>query len=313
MICAPAAPSRVAAAASAKFRAHHPQRRLARGAHELARRGHAQALVEDNAHRRTRSHAGQAAGEKRIIRQHRADADQDGIALRAEQMDAIAHSFARDRDRLAAGGADLAVGRDCELQDHMWAPVADAAEMPGVVERSLRRAETHVHRDAGRTQTGMALACDFRIGILDRRHHALDAGRNHRIGTRRRFAEMRARLQRDVERGPARRLTGTPQGLGLAMRTSAGLRPAAADDDAVFHDDGADGRIGPGPPLPAPAERQRKLHEAAIGVLGFADLLRELILQDAEDHLRIAASRASSSPESSPSTSAKSLASRKLR
>ena len=41
--------------------------------------------------------------------------------------------------------------------------------------------------------------------------------------------------------------------------------------------------------------------------------LRELVFQNAEDHLRNVATRASSSPESSPSTVSKSLASRKLR
>jgi len=85
------------------------------------------------------------------------------------------------------------------------------------------------------------------------------------------------------------------------------------DDHPVLDDDGSHRRVRPGAPLPAPAERQRKLHEASVSVLGVAGLLRKLIFQDAEDHLRTVASRASSSPESSPSTSAKSLASRKLR
>ena len=42
-------------------------------------------------------------------------------------------------------------------------------------------------------------------------------------------------------------------------------------------------------------------------------VVRELVFQDTEDHLRIVASRLSSSPSSSPSTVLKSLASRKLR
>ena len=46
----------------------------------------------------------------RIVRQHRADADQDGVALRAQQMHPRLRGLARDRDRLAAGGADLVVG-----------------------------------------------------------------------------------------------------------------------------------------------------------------------------------------------------------
>src|SRR3954451_2667185 len=159
----------------------------------------------------------------------------------------------------------------------------------------------------------MALPRYFRIGILDRCHHPLDAGRDHGVGARRRLAEMRARLERDIERGATRRFARPQQGFGLGMRAATRFRPAAADDHAVLYDDRTHSRIGPGAPLPASAERERKLHEATVGVLGFAKLLRELVFQNPEDHLRIAASRASSSPESSPSTSAKSLASRKLR
>ena len=63
----------------------------------------------------------------------------------------------------------------------------------------------------------------------------------------------------------------------------------------------------------APAKRQRKLHEALVRRFGFFGFLRVLVFQNAEDHLRNVATRASSSAESSPSTASKSLASRKLR
>src|SRR6202012_2511728 len=122
---------------------------------------------------------------------------------------------------------------------------------------------------------------------------------------------MRARLQRDIERGAARGFACALQGLRLGMRAAARLGPAAADNDAILHPAPADGRIGPGAPLPAPAERQRQLHEAPVGLLRCVAFLGKLIFQDAEDHLRIVASRVSSS--SSPSTVSKSLASRKLR
>src|SRR5437016_3826908 len=124
---------------------------------------------------------------------------------------------------------------------------------------------------------------------------------------------MRTRLQRHIERGPARRLACAPQRLGLGMRPAAGLGPAAADNDAVLHHDRAYGRIGPGASLPAATERQRQLHGTQVGGFGVAECLPELVFQDTEDHFRIAASRLSSSPVSSPSTASKSLASRKLR
>src|SRR3984893_5758337 len=124
---------------------------------------------------------------------------------------------------------------------------------------------------------------------------------------------MRARLKNRSERGHARGLTGSLQSLRLGAGTAARLRPAAANNDTVLDHDRADGGIGPGAALPAPPERQRKLHEARIGGFLLLRLFRELVFQDAEDHLRNSVTRASSSPESSPSTASKSFASRKLR
>src|SRR5579863_7514207 len=97
------------------------------------------------------------------------------------------------------------------------------------------------------------------------------------------------------------------------MRTATGLGPAPSDDDTVLDHHGAHGRVGPRTPQSAPAERQRELHEAPVGSLQLLRFLAELFFQNAEDHLRNRAIRASSSPESSPSTASKSLASRKLR
>src|SRR5690348_483639 len=118
---------------------------------------------------------------------------------------------------------------------------------------------------------------------------------------------MRTRLQRHIERGAPRGFPGTSQRLRLGMWPPAGLRPATADDDAIFHDDRADGRVRPGAPQPATAERERELHEALVRRLGFLGFLRVLVFQDAEDHLRNVATRAASSAESSPSTASKSL------
>ena len=69
---------------------------------------------------------------------------------------------------------------------------------------------------------------------------------------------MRAWLQRHVHGGALRRLFGLAQRLDFGVRTAAGLRPAAAEDDAVLDDHRADRRIGPDIAEPAPAERERK-------------------------------------------------------
>jgi hypothetical protein len=172
--------------------------------------------------------------------------------------------LARDRDRLAAGGADLVVGETASFRITCGRLSRMRLKCPAW-SRAASRAQPDIDRDAGGAQPRVALPGHFRIGILDRRHHARNAGGDDGVGAGRRFAEMRARLQRHIERGAARGLAGALQRLGLGMRPAAGLGPAAADDDAVLDHDRADGGIGPGAALPAPAERQRQLHEALVG------------------------------------------------
>src|SRR5258708_4518141 len=124
---------------------------------------------------------------------------------------------------------------------------------------------------------------------------------------------MRTGLQRHIERGAPRGLARPHECLRLSMRPAAYLRPATANDHAILDHDRTDGRVRPGAPQPTPAERERELHEALVRGFGLFGFLRVLVFQNAEDHLRNVATRASSSAESSPSTASKSLASRKLR
>jgi hypothetical protein len=67
-------------------------------------------------------------------------------------MHACLRRLARDRDRLVAGGGNLVVGGYRELEDDVRALVADAMEMPCVIARGFRGAETDVDRDPGRAQ-----------------------------------------------------------------------------------------------------------------------------------------------------------------
>ena len=77
-------------------------------------------------------------------------------------------------------------------------------------------------------------AGDLRIGVFQRRDDAGDARRDDGVGAGRRLAVMRAGLERHVKRRAARGRAGAAQRLDLRMRPAAGLRPAAADDDAVL-------------------------------------------------------------------------------
>ena len=103
-------------------------------------------------------------------------------------------------------------------------------------------AESDIDLDSGGAQFGVALPRDLGIGIDQRGHHARQAGCDHRVGAGRRFAVMRARLQRHIQRRAARGLAGPPDRLDFGMRPPTRLGPAAADDDAVFDDHRADRR-----------------------------------------------------------------------
>ena len=95
--------------------------------------------------------------------------------MRPQQMHPRLRDIAGDGERLVARGADLFVGGHRELQDHMRALVADAAEMPGMVVRGFAGAKADINGNSRCTQFRVPLARHFQIGILDRRHHAGNA------------------------------------------------------------------------------------------------------------------------------------------
>ena len=128
---------------------------------------------------------------------------------------------------------------------------------PAWARRASSAPRPDLDRDALGAQALVALAGDFRIGILQRRNDARDAGLDDGVGARRRLALMRARLERDVERCALRILSWRWR----SASTSACGRPPGcvqprADDHVVLDDDRTDRRIGPGIAEPAPAERE---------------------------------------------------------
>ena len=211
-------------------------------------------------------HAGQPAGELRVVGQHRADAGHDRVVHRAHQVHARARRLAGDRGGLAARQPGLAVGRHRELQGHMRAAVAHAAEMPRMGAARLLGADADIDRDAVLAQPRMALAGDLGVRVFQRRDDARDARRQDGVDAGRGLAVMRAGLERRVKRRAARRLPGAAQRLDLGMRPPARLGPAAPDHDAVAHHHGADRRVRPRIAEPAPPERQRQRHEAGVEV-----------------------------------------------
>ncbi len=165
------------ATGDASRRGEHPGRRLARRADDRGRERNAKFGVEDDAHRRALQHAGQPAGQVRIVGQHRADADQDGVALRAHLVDTGARRFAGDAGGLAPGKTGLAVGGHRKLEQHLRAALAHPAEVAGVGPRRLLGAEAAFDRDAALAKLGVALPCHRRVGVLQRRDDTRNAGR----------------------------------------------------------------------------------------------------------------------------------------
>src|SRR6516164_4178821 len=121
---------------------------------------------------------------------------------------------------------------------------------------------------------------------------------------------MRAGLERDIDRGAARRGAGFGERDRLGVRAAARRRPAPADDDRLrpigADDDRADRRVGIGAAEVAPAETERRRHEPAVELA--IDLLRRTGVHGA--HASLAPT--GFSPDSSPTNASKSLASRKF-
>jgi hypothetical protein len=179
-------------------------------------------------------------------------------------MDAVARFIAGDRQRLAARRAGFAVGGDGKLEYDVGPAVAHAPDMAGMVAARFLRADADLDIYARSPQPRMALARHFRVGVFERRDDAGNAGGDDGVGARRRSAVMRAGFERNVKRRAAGGLAGAAQHLDFGMRPATTLRPAAADDDAVFDEHRADRGVGPGAAQPAPAEQQRKRHEAGV-------------------------------------------------
>src|SRR5262249_20522607 len=128
----------------------------------------------------------------------------------------------------------------------------------------LGRAYADFNYDPSLCHAPMTGPGNLRIGVNKGGDHARDAGSGDRVDTWRRLAVMRAGLERNIERRPARRGTGAAQRLGFSMRPPARLSPTPADDYAVPDDDRADGGVGPSASQPALAEREGKHHEAGV-------------------------------------------------
>ena len=161
----------------------------------------------------------------------------------------------------------LAVGRHRELERHARPAVAHAQDVAGVVAPRLVGADADIDRNALRAQPRMARARDFRIGILERRDDARNAGLDDGIGAGRRLALVRARLERDIQRvrparaSPARRNAST----SACGRPPVWVqpRPTMTPSLTITAPTAGLGQVRPRPRRPS-AKRQR--HEARVSL-----------------------------------------------
>lgn len=103
-------------------------------------------------------------------------------------------------------------------------------------------------------------ACGDRIRIADGVHHARDAGREQRIGARRRLSGVIARLQCDKHGRTARAIAGGVQGHNFRVWAAVPRVPSFADNDTVAHHDRPDHRVGRSLPHASTREIKGSMH-----------------------------------------------------
>src|SRR5262249_57666231 len=124
--------------------------------------------------------------------------------------------------------------------------------MPGVIALCRIGLDADIDGNARAAQARMAGARYFGIGILKRQGDPRNAGGNNGVSAWRRLAMMRARLECHKHRRAACRRAGSAQSLDLGVRAAARLRPATADNLAIFDDHPPHSPPSPTSPPPPP-------------------------------------------------------------
>jgi len=179
----------------------------------------------------------------RIVREHRAAARQDRRTARAPQLHIRARRCAGDPLRRAIGQSGASVQTHRQLDANPWPAALDAAEETAVEFARSVAHQAGLHGNASAEQSAQAFAGNPGIRIVARCNDSCDARRDQRVGARRRAAEVRARLQRHVDRRSARARAGVAQRKNFGMRFARALVPAFADDGFSVGNDAADARI----------------------------------------------------------------------
>src|SRR5689334_11051321 len=133
-------------------------------------------------------------------------------------MNAVADGIPGNGNTPPAWTRGFAVRGDGKLEQDLRSPVTHAADVPNMIGSRSLGFDANLGDNSGATQQGMPAPRNFGIGVLHRRDHPRNSRRNHGLGAGRRFAVMRARFERDIERGAPRILTGAAQGFDFGVR-----------------------------------------------------------------------------------------------
>src|SRR4051794_3527456 len=177
--------------------------------------------------------------EARLRGAPRAHADGGGIRRSAQLMHQAPRRLAGDPP--AAGDCDAPVERDGDLVGDVRA-AERLPRAPGLVLAARFIALEQLDLDAGRAYPLDPAGGDgVRIERTD--DDARDSRVDHGVGARRRAPVVRARLERDVERGAACTLTRLSERARLGVVDRRVLVPALADDLVLRHDHSPDERM----------------------------------------------------------------------
>ena len=167
--------------------------------------------------------ARQAHGQRRIVGERGLDADHDRLVGRPHDLDPeIGDLPGNVQPRIVRPARGEAVRRLGELQGHARPAFGDPKDVAAMVAPRLRRARADRHRNSRRPQPGVASARHLGVRVLDAPRRPGRPGLDDRVGAGRRFADMRAGLERHVEGRAARRLARLGDGERLGVRPSAG-------------------------------------------------------------------------------------------
>ena len=178
--------------------------------------------------------------EPRRVGAHRAHPDRDGVGGGAQLVHAPPRLLARHP--AAARHGDATVERDRRLVGDER-PAERLPHAPGLVLASRGEIVEELDLDPGGAEALEPAPVDDRVRIASADDDARDSGGDDRVGARRRAPVVGARLERHVERRPARRVAGLLERDRLRVTNAFVLVPALPHDLAVAHDDRADERM----------------------------------------------------------------------